>query len=172
MPLLPCGVRGHLATEHVRGVDDGLHLVSKHLLIQAAGDVAVHATGRGELDHVGALRDLRTDGAAAIVCTIAGIVGVFVHHLGDVTIGVVGSIAVAAGDGDAASGDVQRRADQHAVVDAIAQRRDAVDVGAEVAQRREAGFERAACVVDADDEVVFHVAIVAARGGRAACYRR
>ena len=44
--------------------------------------------------------------------------------------------------------------------DRVAQRGDAVDVGAEVAHGGEAGLERAARVVDADQQVVLDVAVV------------
>ena len=53
-----------------------------------------------------------------------------------------------------------RRPGDAAGDDPVAQRRDAANVGAEVAHRREAGFQRAPCVVDADQQVVFDVAIV------------
>ena len=75
-PVLSMRVRRDLAAEHVRRIDDRLHLLGEHLLIQSAGDVAVHAARCGELDDVGALRDLLAHRAAAFVRAVAEIVGV------------------------------------------------------------------------------------------------
>jgi hypothetical protein len=62
-----------LFAEHVRGIDDRLGLVVEHLLAEPGTDAAVDAAGRGEFDHVGAAPDLKPDGAAAIVGTVAGV---------------------------------------------------------------------------------------------------
>ena len=60
-------VRGHPASKEMSRLDNRLHLVVEQLLTETAGYVAVHAAGGGELDYVGALRDLLTRGAAAVV---------------------------------------------------------------------------------------------------------
>jgi hypothetical protein len=52
-----------------------------------------------------------------------------------------------------------RRPGNEAGRDRVAQRGDAMDVGAQIAHRREAGFERTAGVVDANQQVVFDVTV-------------
>ena len=94
-------VRSHLAAEQMSRVDDGLHLFVEQLLAEPAGDVAVYATGGGELDHVGALRDLLADRAAAIVGAVAQVGRARPPQIGDVPVHVVRGIGVSARAGDA-----------------------------------------------------------------------
>ena len=77
----------------------------------------------------------------------------------DVAVHVVGGVGVAARPGDPEAGRDDRRPRNQAGRDGIPQRRHAVDVGAEVAHRREPRLERPARVVDADQQVVLDVAI-------------
>ena len=67
---------------------------------------------------------------------------------------------MAGGDRDAAPGDIERRAGNEPAVDAIAQCRDTANVRAEITQGRESGFQRAARVVDPEQQRVFDIAIV------------
>ena len=149
----------HLAAEQARRVDDGLHLIVEQLLVQPAGDVAVHPAGRRELDHVGALGNLPAGGATAVVGAVAGVGGAGSPQLLDVAVHVVGGIGVAARPGDPEAGRDDCRPGNQAGRDAIPQRRHAVDVGAEVAHGREAGLDRPARVVDANQQVVLDVAV-------------
>ncbi len=158
--VLPVRMRGDLAAEHVRGVDDRLHLVREHLLIQPAGDIAVHAAGGRELDHIRALRDLLAHCAAAFVGAVAVVGRTLAHDLGNVAIGVVRAVAVAARDRDGAARRDDRGAGNRARENRVAQRRDAANFGTEVAHGREACFQRAAGIADADEQVVLDVAIV------------
>ena len=158
--VLAVRMRRDLAAEHVRGVDDRLHLVREHLLVEPAGDVAVHAARGRELDDVGALRDLLAHRSAAIVSAVAVVGRALAHDLRDVAVGVVRAVAVTASDRDAASRRHDRRPGDCAGEDRVAQRRDAADFGAEVAHCREACFQRAPCIADADEQIVFDVAIV------------
>ena len=83
-------MRGDLAAEEARGLDDRLHLVVEQLLSEAAGDVAVDAAGCGELDDVRALRNLLADGAAAVLGAVAQVGRARSAQLGDVAVRVVG----------------------------------------------------------------------------------
>ena len=159
-PIRSVRVRGHLAAEEVRRLDDRLHLVVEQLLAETAGDVAVHAAGRGELDDVGALRDLLAGGATAVVGAVAQVGRARPPQLGDVPIRVVGGIRVPAGARDPRTRRHDRRPRDQTGGDGVAQRGDAVGIGAQVAHGGEAGFERTAHVVHADQQVVLDVAVV------------
>jgi hypothetical protein len=99
-------------------------------------------------------------------------VALLAQHFGDVAVGIVRAVAVAAGDRDRASRGDDRRSGNRARENRVAQRRDAAHVGPEVAHCREACFERATCIADADEEVVLDIAIISAPAARASCRRR
>jgi len=108
--ILTVRMRGDLAAEHVRGVDDRLHFIREHLLVEAACNVAVDAAGGRELDDVRALRDLFAHRTAAVIGAVAVVGRVGAHDLRDVAIGVVRAVTVTARDRDRPPGSDDRRA--------------------------------------------------------------
>jgi hypothetical protein len=158
-PIRSVRVCGHPASKEVSRLDNRLHLVVEQLLTETAGDVAVHAASGGELDHVGALRDLLARGAAAVVRAVAQVECARPSQFGDVPVGVVGGSRRGRRFRRWPGRRDDRRPGNQAGRDRVAQRGDAMDVGAQIAHRREAGFERTAGVVDANQQVVFDVTV-------------
>ena len=139
------GVGGDAAAEGVSGLDDGAHLVRHHLPVEAARYVRKDAAGGGELDHLGAGRNLLAHRPAAIVGAVAGVGRALAGDLGEVAVEAVDA-AMAAGDRDAAAGRDDGRAGELAGIDRVAQRGDGARLAAEVADRGEAGEQGAAGV--------------------------
>ena len=111
MPFLPCACAATLRP-NMCAVSMMAFISSANICwFEPAGDVAVHAAGRGELDDVGALRDLLAHRAAAIVRAVADVGRMRSRTTSrDVAVGVVRAVAVTAGDRDAASGRVRSSA--------------------------------------------------------------
>ena len=140
------GVDGDLLAVEMRGLDDRARLVLEHLRAEAEADAAVDAAGGGDLDHVDAARDLAAHRAAAIVGAVAGAARLAQRRRGipracraSASMWPVVAEMRGAGVDDA-------RADRPAARDRVAQAEGDAVVGAEVADRGEAGVERLAGV--------------------------
>src|SRR5690606_12722511 len=148
-PLGAMGVRGDLPARHGGRADDRPHLFLGELL--GADGVAgrEHAPGRADLDDVGAVLDLVPDRGHRLV-----------HAVGDPLLdaaarvavrAVAVGVAVPAGAADGEAGRDDARAWHQAVFDRVAERDVGPLVGADVADGGEAGQQRDARVLDADD---------------------
>ena len=137
-PVHPVGVGGDLSPEHVRGLDNGAHLVLHHLLSEAARDVGQHASGRSEFDHVGAGSDLLAGGAAAVFGAVAEIAEIAPGDLGQAAVDPVALIAMPARNRDHSRCHDHGWTDELARCNGIAKRANGGCISAKIANRSKA----------------------------------
>jgi hypothetical protein len=103
-----------------------------HLPVESASDVAEHAAGRGELDHVGACRNLLAHGAAAVVGAVAHVGHGGADRVLESTVDAVDRETVPGGDRDARTRRDDGRTGEASGVDRVAKRSDHARSAAEI----------------------------------------
>jgi hypothetical protein len=142
----------------VRAVSTIAFISSAILLVETAGDVAQHPAGGGELDDVGARRNLPPHRPSAIVRPVAGIVRVPHPDFRQVAVEPV-DVAMAAGDGNAPSRRDDGGSGELPRLDDVAQGRDHARLVAEVPDGRESGQQRLPGVDQGSEGFVLIVAL-------------